>query len=82
MAAKFPASILSSLKYYVYVYLDPRDNTIFYVGKGVGNRAFAHLAADTEKEKSRRIREIRAATSSRKSTYLYMESVTKKLRRR
>jgi hypothetical protein len=61
VAAKFPASILSRLKYYVYMYVDPRDNTIFYVGKGVGNRAFAHLAADTEKEKSQRIREIRAA---------------------
>lgn len=25
------------LKYYVYALVDPRDNRIFYVGKGTGN---------------------------------------------
>lgn len=32
------------MKYYVYVLCDPRDNTIFYVGKGKDNRINAHEA--------------------------------------
>ena len=30
-------------KYYVYQYIDPRDNQIIYIGKGKGNRKFFHL---------------------------------------
>lgn len=30
-------------RYYVYVLIDPRDQEIFYVGKGCGNRHAAHL---------------------------------------
>jgi hypothetical protein len=30
------------MKYYVYQLIDPRSNTIFYVGKGTGNRAYSH----------------------------------------
>lgn len=29
-------------KWYVYELLDPRDDSVFYVGKGSGNRIFAH----------------------------------------
>ena len=31
------------MKFYVYVYSDPADDTPFYVGMGKGNRKFAHL---------------------------------------
>ncbi len=31
------------MKFYVYVYSDPADDTPFYVGMGRGNRKFAHL---------------------------------------
>ncbi len=31
---KFPSSVIDKLKFHVYIYSDPRDNTIFYVGKG------------------------------------------------
>lgn len=31
------------MKFYVYVYSDPTDDTPFYVGMGKGNRKFAHL---------------------------------------
>jgi hypothetical protein len=30
------------MKYYVYQLIDPRSNSIFYVGKGTGNRAYTH----------------------------------------
>ncbi len=32
-----------ALAYYVYLLVDPRDGKIFYVGKGKGDRVFAHL---------------------------------------
>ena len=40
---KFPASMHKKLNHYIYVYIDPRDNKIFYIGKGQKNRAFDHL---------------------------------------
>ncbi|MDM7943552.1 MAG: GIY-YIG nuclease family protein [Hydrogenophaga sp.] len=55
------------LPYYVYVLTDPRDETVFYVGKGKGERAFNHttevrmlIARGTalESAKHRKIREI------------------------
>ena len=59
MITEFPRGIHEKLKYYVYLYIDPRNREVFYVGKGNGNRAFAHLREDSEKEKVRRIQEIR-----------------------
>ena len=29
---------------YVYALIDPRDNKVFYVGQGIGNRLFDHLS--------------------------------------
>ena len=29
--------------YYVYEYVDPRNNSVFYVGKGKGKRMYAHI---------------------------------------
>lgn len=51
------------LKYYVYMLLDPTDNKPFYVGKGIDNRVFNHLACaltdiDTSTAKYDKIREI------------------------
>jgi len=48
---KFSSSVIRELKYYVYIYLHPITNQIFYVGKGKGNRLFSHLmdTADSEK---------------------------------
>ncbi|URW80956.1 GIY-YIG nuclease family protein [Xiashengella succiniciproducens] len=52
-----------ALKYYVYMLLDPSDNKPFYVGKGIDNRVFNHLACalidtDTSNTKYDKIREI------------------------
>ena len=58
MINKFPPSIHNNLKSYVYIYIDPRTDEIFYVGKGKGDRCFSHLAEDSEKEKVKRIKDI------------------------
>lgn len=34
--------VIELKQYYVYVLIDPRDNEVFYVGKGQGERAFQH----------------------------------------
>ncbi len=50
MEKSFKQSVIESLKYYVYALVDPRDNRIFYVGKGVGNRVYQHTQAAIEED--------------------------------
>lgn len=69
----FPPEIVRRLKTYVYRLIDPRNGETFYVGKGKGNRVFAHIYAETsipesdedagelKSNKLKRIREIRNA---------------------
>ncbi len=59
---RVPKHIARKLGYYVYLLVNPLNNDIFYVGKGKGNRALAHLkdTADVEKRKDKIIRQIRA----------------------
>jgi uncharacterized protein len=49
------------LGFYVYLLVDPRDDTSFYVGKGKGSRCLTHLDADGSGRKAKRIRAIRKA---------------------
>ena len=61
----FPPDVIQKLKTYVYRLIDPRNGETFYVGKGQGNRVFAHIRAeqvpddDELSSKLKRIREIR-----------------------
>lgn len=45
MEKSFKQSVIEGLKFYVYALVDPRDNRIFYVGKGSGNRVYQHAQA-------------------------------------
>ena len=67
--SKLPRSVARRIgPYYVYALVDPRDDAIFYVGKGTGRRLLSHgRAADLSDPAGRssakldRIRAIRAA---------------------
>ena len=48
--AMFSQKVQEELGYYVYCLVDPRDKKIFYIGKGVGNRVFAHACDALEYE--------------------------------
>lgn len=65
MDGKFSPAVAKQLKTYVYRLIDPRNGETFYVGKGKGNRVFAHIATakglegDELDNKLDRIRKIR-----------------------
>jgi hypothetical protein len=58
---KLSQSTIEKLKYYVYLLIDPRNNRVFYVGKGHGNRINQHLlvALDNSVEETKKIKKIR-----------------------
>jgi hypothetical protein len=58
---KFPEIVSQKLRYYVYLYIDPRNEEIFYIGKGKGDRCFSHLNESSESEKTKRINDIKQA---------------------
>ena len=62
---EFPVSVIEKLSYYVYFLIDPDTQQIFYIGKGIGNRVFAHandaISNASPNEKLDTIRAIHAA---------------------
>lgn len=61
MTISIPHEVARQLGYYVYMYVDPRSDRPFYVGKGQGDRILAHLAAHGESRKVRVLDELRTA---------------------
>ncbi|HQT65160.1 MAG: hypothetical protein B7Z75_09560 [Acidocella sp. 20-57-95] len=63
----FSEVVADKLRFYVYRLIDPRNDETFYVGKGTGNRVFAHAKGDIDtgeealSGKLQRIRDIRQA---------------------
>lgn len=61
----FTSEVAEKLETYVYRLIDPRNGETFYVGKGRGNRVFAHIREQVEEDdpsnKLRRIRDIHLA---------------------
>jgi len=60
-----PAEVAEAIGSYVYALRDPRDNQVFYVGKGQGDRVLSHiheagLNPTSERAKLKRIHEIEA----------------------
>lgn len=59
--ALFNTELLSKeKKYYVYQIIDPRDNTVLYVGKGKGNRYKTHLKKSHNNKLNNIIQKIRS----------------------
>ena len=55
---EIPPDVADHLGHYVYLYVDPRTNKPFYVGKGVGRRVLAHLSDDADSAKTRTLAEL------------------------
>jgi len=66
MIKEFTYEVINEIGFYVYRLIDPRNGNTFYVGKGKGNRVFAHMNGavafegdeDEASEKIGTIREI------------------------
>ncbi len=56
-----PPAVARKLGHYVYLYVNPLDGSVFYVGKGKGGRALAHLDAAEKRNVAAVVREIRSA---------------------
>lgn len=54
----FPAEVCNQIGFYVYRLIDPRNGETFYVGKGKGNRVFAHAGGDVSEDGSEKLRRI------------------------
>lgn len=45
--------MINKCMYYIYAYIDPRNNLPFYIGKGKGERKFDHLSENTSKKENK-----------------------------
>lgn len=70
----FSQSVIESIGYYVYFLVDPRTNQTFYVGKGTGNRVFAHAnaAEKAEEDDSNKIAKINEILAEGKAVKYYI----------
>ncbi len=63
----FKPYVIEQLGWYVYALRDPRSKQIFYIGKGMGNRVFAHAQAANAEDftTSEKIETIRSIISEK-----------------
>lgn len=70
---EFKQTIKEALAYYVYALVDPRNNKIFYIGKGKENRVFQHaMAALTDDATGLKLDVIRSIMSEGKEVAHYI----------
>ena len=70
---EFKQSVIESLQYYVYCLVDPRDDKIFYIGKGKDNRVFQHaIDALNENYESLKLNTIRDIIRTNQSVNYYI----------
>ncbi|MFU8828866.1 MAG: LEM-3-like GIY-YIG domain-containing protein [Phycisphaerales bacterium] len=55
---RFTPKVIEQIGFYVYLYIDPRTEKVFYIGKGLGNRVFSHLRVKDDSEKTKIISEL------------------------
>lgn len=56
---KLKSEVISEIKSYVYIYINPNTKKVFYIGKGQGNRCFEHLEENTESQKVKEINDLK-----------------------
>jgi uncharacterized protein len=56
---RLPPGVAERLGHYVYLYVDPETGKPFYVGKGKGGRALAHMGATGESRKAQKLADLR-----------------------
>lgn len=61
MITSFSQKTIDELGYYVYVYSNPDIHKPFYVGKGKGNRVFAHLFDEGDSQKAEYVQSLMKA---------------------
>jgi hypothetical protein len=61
---RIPSDVARKIGHYVYLYVDPCTRRPFYVGKGRGSRALAHLGMTKRSRKATILRDLRRAHRS------------------
>ena len=56
-----PADVARRLGFYVYAYVNPLDDRIFYVGKGKGRRVLSHFRDQRDSRKVATLKQLRSA---------------------
>lgn len=69
---KLSQTTIEKLEYYVYLLIDPRNNKVFYVGKGCGERINHHLlgALEEKTKETEKIKTIRDIQRTKKEVVL------------